>query len=164
MIDVLDLIGDGGIAAESSIFLTYELDLPIYEGWIRRRLAAAGVANQVVFCDLGVYRRELEGVGATRYIGRTYSVTPVRRAGAFHPKVYLLLGRTKGRLLIGSGNVTIGGLVKNAELFGRFDYDRRSGVGPHQAFGAVVELVEELAGGASEVVQKQVARALSWAP
>src|SRR5439155_1495140 len=78
---------------------------------------------------------ELEGLSAARYIGRTYSVTPVRRPGAFHPKVYLLLGRTKGRLLVGSGNVTLGGLLRNAELFGRFDYDRQNGAGPHRAFG-----------------------------
>lgn len=164
MIDVLELIGDGDIAAESSVILTYELDLPIYEGWVRRRLSAAGAGNQVVFCDLQIYERELEGLATARHIGRTYSLTPVRRAGAFHPKVCLLLGRTKGRLLVGSGNVTVGGLLRNAELFGRFDYERQSGTGPHQAFGAVWSLIEELTRGASDVVQKQIARAASWAP
>lgn len=164
MIDVLELIGDGDIAADSSVILTYELDLPIYEGWVRRRLSAAGAGNQVVFCDLQIHEREMEGLATARHIGRTYSLTPVRRTGAFHPKVCLLLGRMKGRLLVGSGNVTVGGLLRNAELFGRFDYERQSGAGPHEAFGAVWSLIEELARGASDVVQKQIARAASWAP
>jgi hypothetical protein len=164
VIDVLELLEDSAVAAESSIILTYELDLPIYEGWVRRRLTTAGAVNQVLFCDVDIYARELDGLPTARHIGRTYSATPVRRPGAFHPKVYLLLGRKKGRLLIGSGNVTIGGLLKNAELFGRFDYDQDSGIGPHQAFVTVVDLVEELASVASGVVRKQLARALSWAP
>jgi hypothetical protein len=138
MIDVLGALGDSEVAGESSIVLSYELDLAIYDGWIRRRLANAGVGNQVVFCDLGVYERELEALSAARHFGRAYSVTPVRQVGAFHPKIYLLLGRRSGRLVVGSGNATSGGLLRNAELFGVFEYDGNANSGPHPAFGAII--------------------------
>jgi hypothetical protein len=164
VIDVLEHLGDGRSGADSSIIITYELDLPIYEGWVRRRLSSAGTVNQVVFCDVSVYERELGALSSARHIGKSYSVTPIRRAGAFHPKVYLLLGRTRGRLLVGSGNVTVGGLLRNAELFGLFDYDREKGLGPHPAFGVAVDFVQNLAQESSELVKKQITRAVSWAP
>ena len=164
MIDVLEALSDDDLSADSSIVLTYELQLPLYDGWIRRRLSAAGANIQLVFCDLGCYERELAALSTARHCGHSYAVSPVQQRGAFHPKVYLLLGRQRGRIVVGSGNATVGGLVRNAELFGQFDYDAKSDSGPHPAFAQMVGLVRTLGESASGVVGRQLERAIALAP
>lgn len=164
VLDMIDLLGHPGFDLRSSIVLTYSLDLPLYDGLIRRALNRAGIWNQITFCDFGCYVLDAPSHAAALYAGRHYSVTPVWQNGAFHPKVYLLLGPRHGRLLIGSGNATVGGLIRNAEVFGLFDYDGEKDAGPHSAFQSVFAFVESLAGSASDPVQKQIKSARQMAP
>ncbi len=164
MIDILGLLGESDIAAHSSIILTYEIDLPLYDGLIRRRLKQAGATNQMVFCDLRRYIAELEALSSTRFFGKAYSITPIHQKAAFHPKLYLLLGRKKGCLFIGSGNTTIGGLLRNAEVFGRFEFDSEKDDGPHTAFQACINLVKDIVKGAPDVVRRQLDKALASTP
>lgn len=164
MIDVLDALSDSELSADSSIVLTYEVQLPLYDGWVRRRLSAAGAGIQLVFCDLGPYQRELNALSVARHCGHSYVVAPVHQKGAFHPKVYLLLGRRRGRMVVGSGNSTVGGLVRNAELFCQFDYDAELGLGPHPAFSQILDLTRSLAEHAPSVVLRQFENAVALAP
>ena len=164
MIDVLDTLADPTLEAHTSVVLTYELDLILYDRLVRRRLATAGAGSQVVFCDATCYRRALDAVDATSRIGHAYSVTPVTREGAFHPKAYLLLGRRRGRLIIGSGNATMGGLVRNVEIFSRFDFDADGTRPPDPAFARVMALADELARVAAPTVRSQLERARTWTP
>ncbi|HEV8712513.1 MAG TPA: hypothetical protein VGX03_06765 [Candidatus Binatia bacterium] len=164
MIDVLGLLGDNDIDAHSSIVLTFTVDLLLYDGLIRRRLRNAGVVNQMVFCDLQTYQPEMAALSTTRQFGRSYSITPVYQNAAFHPKLYLLLGRKKGRLLIGSGNATLGGLLRNAEVFGLFEYDASRDDGPHPAFKESVQLIKSVAKYVSHVVRRQLDKAFAWTP
>jgi hypothetical protein len=48
-----------------------------------------------------------------RHAGRLYSVTARQRKGIFTPKVTLQLGRSGGRLIVSSANVTSAGLAGN---------------------------------------------------
>lgn len=164
MIDVLDILADPTLEAHTAVVLTYELDLILYDRLVRRRLATAGAASQVVFCDATCYRRALDAVDATSRIGQLYSVTPVTRGGAFHPKAYLLLGRRRGRLIIGSGNATMGGLIRNVEIFSRFDFDADGTRPPDPAFERVMALADQLARVAGPTVRSQLERARSWTP
>src|SRR5262245_3707667 len=120
---MVERLGQSQPAFTTSVVLTYELDLPLYDGLIRRTLTRGGVRNQIVFCDLRTYAQDVTFEHGARFLGRQYSVTPVYQVkGAFHPKVYLLLGDRRGRLLIGSGNATVGGLMRNTEVFGSFEF------------------------------------------
>lgn len=161
MIDVVELLGDRKVEAHSSIVLTYALDLLLYDGFLRRQMRNAGAANQMVFCDAKCYERELAAVASSRFLGRAYSVTPVHQTAAFHPKIYLLLGAAHGRLVIGSGNATLGGLTRNGELFGAFDFDASADRGPHPAFATVLAFVRTLAEKAPAPVRMQLDRATS---
>jgi hypothetical protein len=163
MIDVLDVLGDGDLDAHSAICITYNLDLCFYDHYMRRTLRGAGINNQLVFCDANQYQQSLEEITLAPRCGRQYSVTPARARGAFHPKVYLLLGARKGRLVVGSGNLSVGGLVRNAELFGMFEYQEDQGA-PHAAFGETVAFVRGLAEKSSEAVREQFEHAVSGAP
>jgi hypothetical protein len=164
VIDVLGSLGESGLDLHSSIILTYSFDLVLYDGLIRRRLRHAGVVNQMVFCDFRKYQEQLHSLCAARQFGRSYSVTPVPQAAAFHPKLYMVLGRKGGRLLVGSGNTTIGGMLRNAETFGLFEYERGRDAGPHPAFRQCFEFIEQTSQKESDVVKKQLARARSWSP
>jgi HKD family nuclease len=164
VIDVLDTLADAALEAHTSIVFAYNVDLVFYDKLVRRRLASAGAVSQVVFCDATPYAAALDAVDGSSRIGRAYSVTPVRVAGAFHPKVYLVLGRKKGRLVVGSGNSSIGGLVRNAEVFGRFDFDDESGTPAHPAFATIFGLAKQLAANSVPVVATQLAQAEARTP
>ena len=164
MLDMLELIGRSGIDFHTSIVFTYAFDFTLYDGLIRRALNRSGVWNQIVFCDLQCYDANLREATTTQYLGRQYSVTPVHQTGAFHPKLYLLLGGRHGRLLVGSGNATVGGLIRNAELVGLFDYDGLEGAGPHPALSQCFELAQEYAKNSSPAVRRQIKNAAQAAP
>jgi hypothetical protein len=56
-----------------------------------------------------------------RRVNRDYLVRSVRWGGhAFHPKTYLLADKRDGVLLVGSGNLGLGGLIEGKEVFCRF--------------------------------------------
>jgi len=156
MLDIVDLLARSRFDVRSSIVLTYSLDLPLYDGLIRRVLNRSGVWNQMVFCDFRCFLKENQVHSGDTYAGKHYSITPILQTGAFHPKVYMLLGPKHGRMLIGSGNATIGGLLKNAELFSLFDYDADVNAGPHSAFSQVFRFAEGLTLRASKTVRNQI--------
>lgn len=160
MIDMVEMLGESGLDFQASIILTYRLDLEFYDGLIRRVLNKAGVSSQVVFCDFGTYLEEIRLQQSARFLGRHYSVTPVHQAGAFHPKVYLLLGAKGGRALIGSGNATVGGLVRNAEVFGQFEFNSERDKAPHPIFKQLTDFTRHLAERAPAAAQRQVHQAL----
>ncbi|MGC9332651.1 MAG: hypothetical protein ACP5JJ_00765, partial [Anaerolineae bacterium] len=58
------------------------------------------------------------------WVGRRYLLTPVDLGGlrSFHPKLILLVGPQRGRLLVGSGNVTFTGFGHNHEVFTCLDW------------------------------------------
>jgi hypothetical protein len=66
--------------------------------------------------------------------------------------------------LVGSGNATVGGLIRNAEVFGLFDFDGGKSQGPHPAFPDLFEFFEELGQNASETVRRQLTSARQMAP
>ena len=164
MIDVLGSLAENSLDLHSSFVLTYSVDLVLYDGLIRRRLRQARAVNQMVFCDFRKYQEQLNTVSAARQFGRSYSVTPILQPAAFHPKLYMVLGRKGGRLLIGSGNATIGGLIRNAETFGLFEYERGRDAGPHPGFRQCFEFIEQISQQGPDVVKRQIARARSWTP
>jgi hypothetical protein len=73
-----------------------------------------------------------------RRAGRDYTLILVRAGGAFHPKIILRLGKSKGSLFVGSHNLTLSGFGLNDEVTNVFRVDGstvRSGGGPlRQAF------------------------------
>lgn len=50
--------------------------------------------------------------------GSAYTVTGAAADGVFHPKIFLQLGRRRGRLIVSSANLTTPGLAGNLEIAG----------------------------------------------
>ncbi len=55
--------------------------------------------------------------------GKLYTVDTGSRTVIFHPKLYLVIGKTNARLVIGSANLTLGGLNNNIEAGMLIDFD-----------------------------------------
>jgi hypothetical protein len=112
---LLDQLRDQGF--HSSIFTSFSCDLPFYETLVQSRLRAAGCLNNILLVDVGNYSRSVVTSGRlVNAAGRRYVIVPIASQGVFHPKIFLQLGEKKGRLLLGSANVSAGGFGSNREL------------------------------------------------
>lgn len=109
-----------------AVFLTYSLNLNFFEQIIAPALDRAGCANVLIITDPDGYASVLDlGACSLTGVGRRYVVAPLRRRGAGiqHAKMLLMAGEKRGRLMIGSGNLTHNGYGRNMELVTCFDYD-----------------------------------------
>lgn len=112
---LLEHISEGGY--KSSVITTYSCYFPFYEEVVLRRLMAAGCTHNVLFVD-AVRCAEAFAVEELRprHAGRDYTLIPVKAGAAFHPKLCLRFGKSKGSLLVGSHNVTLSGFGLNDEV------------------------------------------------
>jgi hypothetical protein len=102
----------------SCILATYSLDFYFFEQRIVRILRSKGIRNISVIAD-GSVLEECMGqmMQNVKKISSLYSLTTVITKGAFHPKLYMFFGDNDILLIIGSGNLTAGGMGKNHESF-----------------------------------------------
>ncbi len=109
----------------SAIFLTYGADLGFFEQAILRTLWTNGCRNIVVAMDGERYTDTVADMrGTTDWVGRRYVVLPIHLGyfKSFHPKMVLLSGEARGRLLVGSGNLTFTGYGHNHEVYSCLDW------------------------------------------
>jgi hypothetical protein len=101
----------------SSIATTFGIDFSAYENVVLPRLHAAGCRNNMIICDSRMITLALSDASTLpRHAGERYAVGGADARGVFHPKIFLQFGRTSGRLIIGSANLTVAGLAGNLEL------------------------------------------------
>ncbi len=109
----------------AGIFFTYGADLAFFEEAILYPLWRNGCRNNLVFMDAQRYADTIGDLGGSvTWVGRRYLLIPVDLGmlQSFHPKLVLLLGRERGRLLIGSGNLIFTGFGHNHEVFTCLDW------------------------------------------
>ncbi|MDP2314045.1 MAG: hypothetical protein Q8P41_14175 [Pseudomonadota bacterium] len=100
---------------------TFNFDPDFFEVTALAELARRGAWPIVVLVDRRAgYAPAVELFEALREAGRSYLLVPVDLGrDAFHAKVHLF--PTAGVCLVGSGNLTPGGLGRNLEVFARLD-------------------------------------------
>lgn len=103
----------------TSIATTFCMDFDAYESLALSRLRSAGCTNNLVVMDAGMMSYALDTAPVLpEHAGRYYTLSGVSARGVFHPKLLLQLGRTTGRLVVGSANLTAPGLAGNLEVVG----------------------------------------------
>ncbi len=131
-----------------AVFLTYSLNLGFYEQIIAPALERAKCSNVLIIADPDGYADALAtGRKTVAYAGMRYVCTalPRKRNGLQHAKILLMAGKNRGRLLIGSGNLTLHGYSRNLEAFSHFEYDvNNPEAESHLAFHSVWHLIQEL--------------------
>jgi len=165
-INLLDILRDdsaikhGGFTG--AVFLTYSLNLNFFEQIVIPALDEAGCSNILILADPDGYEQAMEiGADFISEVGRSYVCVPVPRTGKGiqHAKVLFMAGPARGRILIGSGNLTYSGYSQNLELYSHFEYDPENSSSNVSPFLQVWSLLQKLAreGRLSSVADQQIA-------
>lgn len=81
-------------------------------------------AKVIIFAGIRNDITSHQGLARLFHIGgKLYTVDTGSRTVIFHPKLYLARGKTTARLVIGSANLTLGGLNNNIEAGMMLDFD-----------------------------------------
>ena len=125
---LLDALSETGFQA--SVIATYCCYFPFYEEVVLRRLLNRGCTNNILMVD-ATHCAEAFARDDTRprRAGLDYTLVPVHLRGAFHPKLIVALGKSKGALFVGSHNATLAGFGLNDEVTNEF---RTGGAGARQ--------------------------------
>ncbi len=108
-------LGEKGF--HTSVVTTFAVDFDAYEAIALSRLRGSGCHNNLLIIDRGMLSHALSGASPLpRHAGRFYYVSPASASGVFHSKIFLQLGRKRGRVIIGSANATASGLAGNIEI------------------------------------------------
>lgn len=164
-ISLLDELRKGGY--EASLITTFNAYLPFYEEVVLRRLVNAGVRHNVLMMDAGQYAASMAN-HPPRIAGRRYSLLPIAVPGAFHPKLIMLLGKSKGLVAVGSHNMTLAGFGFNRELTNVVriqDENDTEGVSiAHDAWSEVTSWIDKFSSGVPKQVLDMVRRCHDFAP
>ena len=119
--NIFDLIGKDRRKYHSALITCYSYDFSFFEERILPGLRTANIKNVNVFTDGRFLENVLEHTTGKEFrANKTYTLTSVYPKGIFHPKIMLLLGSKQGLLIVGSGNLTGGGICSNDEIWGAF--------------------------------------------
>jgi len=109
----------------SHVFITtFNIDFVFIESVLLRELRKCGHPTLTILADADEISASFASQGRwVSRIGRRYRVVPIRMEPGFrfHPKAVLLSGPKHCELMIGSGNLTFGGMRQNEEFWLRFD-------------------------------------------
>lgn len=108
-----EAFSEGGF--HSAFMTTYAFGTLAFEDIPFPKLRGAGCRNIVVLADHAMVNQAFSDYGPPRYAGSSYHLVKARAPSAFHPKMTLMIGETKGRLIVGSANLTALGLGGNKE-------------------------------------------------
>lgn len=108
-----------------ALMTTFNFEIDFFERFVLNQLYDNNIRKISVFVDAKELNKSILKVDSS-YIGKRYFVTPIEMNSSFHPKVFLLLGDKKARLIVGSANLTRSGFKSNNEIFNVFDYDDKN--------------------------------------
>lgn len=135
---ILNSSGDYEIA----LLTTFNLDIDFFERGILSILLKRGIRKVSLFVDARQLAESVNSVSRC-HLGSDYMIHPISVNGAFHPKVILLLGERKARVIVSSANLTVNGYFSNGEVFSAIDYDADHPEGLSAVHSAIA-LFEEL--------------------
>lgn len=107
------------------LMTTFNFEIEFFERFVLNQLYDNNIRKISLFVDAKELSKSIIKIESS-YIGKRYFVTPIEMNSSFHPKVFLLLGDKKARLIVGSANLTRSGLKSNNEIFNVFDYDDKN--------------------------------------
>ncbi len=114
--DVLDAIGAD--VPRMAVFTSYTFSPAAFSEQYLRELQKRGCEKVVVLVDPLGYAQSLDDAACADGVGTDYVLRTVRPSGAFHAKLVVIQTSRKTVLGVGSGNLTVAGLLANAEVGG----------------------------------------------
>ncbi|WP_445220476.1 hypothetical protein ACKWRH_10665 [Bradyrhizobium sp. Pa8] len=100
-----------------TIFLTYAFDPLFFERIPLEDLGIGGTRRIIILGDAAEIRGAMQRcAGQIFYLGRRYTLAEAKASNLFHPKLIVRLSPERGKVWIGSGNLTYTGWGGNHEL------------------------------------------------
>lgn len=122
-----EIIGKGVSSYESAILTCFSFDPLYFIHFYLPKLNAINITNIVVLIDSSQYDLACEEYikykeSTGNSIQLNFSPVRIRPSfhGVFHPKIALFIGQKQCTALIGSGNLTYGGMTYNNEVWNAF--------------------------------------------
>lgn len=119
-----EAFGEGGF--HSAFMTTYAFGALAFEDIPFPKLRGAGCRNITVLADRGMLNQAFSEFDPPRFAGSSYHLVKVNAPAAFHPKITMLIGEKKGRLIVGSANLTALGLGGNKEQVASISYSEET--------------------------------------
>jgi hypothetical protein len=116
----------GDRQAQEALYFTFNVNLGFFETRLLGVSRACGAAVTLV-ADAHIYDPDPRAV---RGAGTSYVIGLASMPGAFHPKVFVLVGPQRAVIAIGSGNLTVNGWHHNQELSTVITADCQTGCPP----------------------------------
>lgn len=125
-INLIDELTNKSSGYKVALFTSFSIDLVFFEKMILRHLLDQNCTYLGLFVD---QKSLYDGITKPNIseLGKNYIVKGMETNQSFHPKVYLLLGENKAKLIVGSGNLTPAGFITNHEVFNVFTYNETKG-------------------------------------
>lgn len=111
-----------------ALFSSFNFEIEYFERAILSKLYDNGIRKVSLFIDYTEFEKaviNLRDYSLNVGLGKKYIVSPVSISGAFHPKMVLLLGERKAKLIISSANIKTSGYEKNNEVYNVIDYSEK---------------------------------------
>lgn len=106
------------------LIMSYGVDIPFFEHALWGQFATT-CRNKIILADGQEILAEYESYadsGLVRMLNQQYVADGIFSRHSAHAKVILLTSPQEGRLLVGSGNLRLGGYASGGELFTRYEY------------------------------------------
>ena len=105
-----------------ALLTTFNFEINFFERCILRTFLDNNVNSIEVFVDAKELSKSISE-STRNSMNKKYVVNPIFLNTSFHPKVILLLGDDRAKLIVSSSNLTISGYTLNNEIYNTFIYD-----------------------------------------
>lgn len=111
---------------DHALICTFAFDSKFFEDYCLEKLRSINTnGNITIIVDRGIYEKSILGPESERptKANLRYLLHPVSIPGRFHSKLFLLARRNRGKLILGSANLTEPGITSNAEMMASFNFE-----------------------------------------
>lgn len=108
-----------------ALLTTFNFEISYFERVILNSLYDKNIRNIELFVDADELEKAISE-NINNDLNKKYIVNPIRINSAFHPKVVLLLGEEKAKLIVSSANIKSSGYTLNNEIYNVFEYNKEN--------------------------------------
>lgn len=106
-----------------ALLTTFNFEISYFERAILNSLYDKNIRNIELFVDADELEKAISE-SIDNNLNKKYIANPIRINSAFHPKVVLLLGEEKAKLIVASANIKTSGYTLNNEIYNVFEYNK----------------------------------------
>ena len=108
-----------------ALLTTFNFEISYFERALLNALYDKNIKNVEIFVDADELEKAISE-SIDNNLDRKYIANPVRINSAFHPKVVLLLGEERAKLIVASANIKTSGYTLNNEVYNVFEYSKEN--------------------------------------